>query len=581
MKRHLPKILSIILITFLAGILLYESWHDAGTYDEVGHITAGYSYVYLGDFRLYPDNPPLIKMLAVLPWWPIRDQIKFPLTAPEYTQTEAIDWWKLGTKFLYQSGNDADKLIFLARLPIIGLTLALGLLVAKFASDLYGRRAGLFALFLYTLEPNVRAHGHLVTADLGSTFFVILSLYFLYKALIGSDLKGAKGLTLAGMTFGLAILSKYSMLFFLPILGILLFLETLRQNQSLKLCAFRFALFAFISYLTLWLLTLAVGYSRITFRYEEVGLNKSAKKELGDRLVWKAFHMIPLPYYYTVGLEQMYARNFRGQPSFLFGTVNPSGNWWQYFLVTYLVKTPIPTLLFVSIAFITAIKRIKNKESRIMGGKQDHYSLLHDSYFMLPLFAGLLFFITISLNGNLSIGLRFVFPSVILFLIFASSVIAISRLTKKTLIVFAALLIWLIITNLTSLPYDISYVNELGGGTWEGYKTVSDSSYDWGQDLKRLAAWVRKNASNQTITLSYLGTADPTYYGIQYKQLRFEDLDSLRGFVAISATNLMLGGRYGKDQTGKVIYDPSPLRVFTTRQPLARAGTTIFIYQFP
>ncbi len=575
MGRDLHHILSLILILFLTLILIFEAWHDAGTYDEVGHITAGYSYLYLHDFRLYPDNPPLIKMLAVLPWLPLVKSVNFPTNAPEYSQSQAIDYWKIGTKFLYQSGNNADQLIFLARLPIVFLTLALGLLISKFASNLYGKRAGLFALFLYVMEPNIRAYGHLVTADLGSTFFLILSLYLLYSNLATLPLfKVSRQIGLAGMIFGLAILSKYSMILFLPIFSLIFLFLLFKHKQALKLFIISYLLFLIIAYTTLWAFSLVTNYNRITFRYDDVGLNKSAREQLGHKFVWKGFHAIPLPYYYTVGLEQMYARNLRGQPSFLFGHVNPSGNWWHYFAVTYLVKTPIPILLFLGLAFVKAITSPLVSPLLKGEGKGEVFRKF------LTLIIGLFFFIIVSLSGNLSIGFRFVFPAIVLFLLYASSFASGIGFRGKTLVLFFVACLWLVASNVFSLPYDISYINQIGGGTWDGYKTVSDSSYDWGQDLKRLGSWVKNYAPNQSITLSYFGTADPSYYGINYKPLRFEDLENLKGIVAISVTNLMLGGRYYNDLRGETHYDPSPLHKFFSEQPIARAGTTIFIYQF-
>ena len=50
-----------------------------------------------------------------------------------------------------------------------------------------------------------------------------------------------------------------------------------------------------------------------------------------------------------------------------------------------------------------------------------------------------------------------------------------------------------------------------------------DSNLDWGQDLKRLAAWMRENGVPR-LKLSYFGSAVPAYYGI--------DAEALPGYTA-------------------------------------------------
>ena len=40
---------------------------NAPTYDEAMHLAAGYSYLAKRDFRLEPQNPPLVKELLALP----------------------------------------------------------------------------------------------------------------------------------------------------------------------------------------------------------------------------------------------------------------------------------------------------------------------------------------------------------------------------------------------------------------------------------------------------------------------------------------------------------------------------------
>src|SRR4051812_20140161 len=54
--------------------------HENPTIDEVVHLPAGVTYWEKGTFKMYPHNPPLIKLIAALPVIAAR-----PMTAPIYT----------------------------------------------------------------------------------------------------------------------------------------------------------------------------------------------------------------------------------------------------------------------------------------------------------------------------------------------------------------------------------------------------------------------------------------------------------------------------------------------------------------
>src|SRR5205085_834649 len=79
-------------------------------------------------------------------------------------------------------------------------------------------------------------------------------------------------------------------------------------------------------------------------------------------------------------------------------------------------------------------------------------------------------------------------------------------------VLLALLLAWLFIETAASAPHFLSYFNELGGGAAHGYRHVTDSNYDWGQDLLRLKEWADKNPQADKIAVDYFGGANPQYY---------------------------------------------------------------------
>jgi hypothetical protein len=58
---------TVLLLTLLLTLQGVSIRQESQTYDETVHLTAGYSYLITGDYRLNPEHPPLSKMLAAIP----------------------------------------------------------------------------------------------------------------------------------------------------------------------------------------------------------------------------------------------------------------------------------------------------------------------------------------------------------------------------------------------------------------------------------------------------------------------------------------------------------------------------------
>ena len=122
----------------------------------------------------------------------------------------------------------------------------------------------------------------------------------------------------------------------------------------------------------------------------------------------------------------------------------------------------------------------------------------------------------------------------------------------------ALAVVWLAGATLWVHPHYLSYFNELIGGPARGHLYLADSNLDWGQDLKRLAAYAQRHPT-EAIKLAYFGSADPTHYGFACRSLpsflpfgKPADLDA--GTYVVSA-NQLLG-----------IYEPSATDAFWSPQ---------------
>jgi hypothetical protein len=74
------------------------------------------------------------------------------------------------------------------------------------------------------------------------------------------------------------------------------------------------------------------------------------------------------------------------------------------------------------------------------------------------------------------------------------------------------LVVWFFAETAFAAPHFLSYFNELGGGIWGGYRYVTDSNYDWGQDLLRLQSFVNAHPEIDKIAVDYFGGGSPIYY---------------------------------------------------------------------
>src|SRR3989338_9046758 len=117
---RITKISALLILVFMFFILVFSSWNDSLTFDEVAHIPAGYSYLAKQDYRLNPEHPPLIKDLAAVPLLFLR--LNFPTDNPAWTK-DINGQWTMGSLFLYESGNDAEKIIRFSRFPIMLLAI--------------------------------------------------------------------------------------------------------------------------------------------------------------------------------------------------------------------------------------------------------------------------------------------------------------------------------------------------------------------------------------------------------------------------------------------------------------------------
>ncbi len=173
-----PATVAIVLAGF--WVLMQASlWRKSPTFDELGGVTAGYSYWHFNDYRLDPEAGNLPQRVMALPL--LSGRFRFPALNGEHWRR--ADVWSLAYDWFYNLGNDADAMMRRARAVSGLMAVALGALVWFWSRRLFGPWGGLLSLLLFALNPTILANGALATTDTAVSLFFLAAIAGLWALL--------------------------------------------------------------------------------------------------------------------------------------------------------------------------------------------------------------------------------------------------------------------------------------------------------------------------------------------------------------------------------------------------------------
>lgn len=521
MKRPFWLLVPAIILFF--WLALDSMVGDSPTMDEQNHLARGLAFLRTGDPRLSVEHPPLVNSISALPLL-TQPEIRLPTDHPSWTRPQG--WYEFAELMLWEYNDDVTRMIFLARLPIVFLTLALALVGLHFAERLWGPPAGVVAFLLLLFDPNILAHGRYVTTDLGGALFVFLAGFLIWRYW---QRPTPQRFFLAGVGLGLAYGSKLSALVFGPTFALLALLPLYGQAWTWQLAGRRLIQFAGMN-----LIALLLVWALFAFQWGPLQLASSHVAFLNGVSA-------PMPTFWA-GVEQILLLSEGGRPSFLLGETSTAG-FAAYFPIAFLVKTPLITLFLLISVVVWYLIAIRNDQ----GWRRFGYLLLPAAVYFL-----------VSMQSGLNIGYRHLLPVLpFIYVLIAGDVThlvhrcSVMPSVKKPIpaIVAGALVLALLIPTLSIHPHYLSYFNAIAGGPENGYRILVDSNVDWGQDLLRLKTWMQENDVPE-VHLSWFGTADPEHYDIAYEPLPglprhfdlwwavpFDVQDPPPGVYAISVSN--------------------------------------------
>src|SRR6266699_884834 len=425
---------------------------------EFYNIPAGYYNLAARDFGINNVHPPLIRMIAAAPLLPLN----LNLPAREPSENAIAGGHQTFTAFWFANLERMDQIAFWSRLPMIGLTLLLGVTIFAFGRQLFGRRAALLAVLLFTLEPTVLAHGRLVQTDVPAALAYLFFCFMLYRFASRPTMRNA---IIVGLACGLALLTKSSLIVTLPVFAlvvVMLFWRAPREKRK------RATLLAQVSVAMLAMILIINS----SYFFQRVPLEANDARWIAAQSPAQFQQIITglsvlskiVPAYFLFVFFLVSVINRQGWPASLLGMYSRTG-WWYYFPVAFALKTTVPFLL-VSVGSLGwfSWELINKKKTEF-----------------LWLIGPLAIYAALTMSSNINIGVRHFLPVFPFLFILGGALL--DRLLKLSqpkigIAVIALLLCWMTTETVRAYPNYMSYMNQLA---WQHphWYYLSDSNVEW------------------------------------------------------------------------------------------------------
>jgi len=526
MLRRLDSALfpSLLVLLFLS---LFLGGAQMGiAYDELFHIPAGYTFVDTGVRRSTTEHTPLGHWLTGL-----------ALTAidPHYSRVAYLraDFsgaaFDFGYRFFQQNEASHGILLLVARLPLQLASILGAAYCYWLARSLGGRTAGIVALVLVATCPLYVAWSRYVYLDalLAVAMIATLSHLIWYLRAPSAARAAALGVSLAG-----ALTAKYSGACLVPIVALSLLLPSSLVGGQVRPPRLR------------WL---------------EAGLVLS----VAMLSVWLLFGCPRDLMFYLRGYSRIYSSAIPNYQFYLLGHFRQS--FWYFYPTLFAVKSTLTTLVGTGVAVALLVAKGRRGDAR--------------TYFAISLLLVTAFtFLFVTSLKALPIGARYLvpmYPPLYVSIGWAVSRIAPGPHRPWALAIVGLLGLHHVTASLRLFPDEMAYFNELVGGPARGIYVSNDASLDAGQNLPRLAHYLRRRG-NPPIKLRYQGTDSPERYGIRSAPISPAEWDGQLqpGLYAVSSYSLVYGMLEARQR-------PQHLDWLSTLHPKAVIGHAIYVYDVP
>lgn len=497
-------------VYFLSLALAFGLLWNFPNVDEVGHLTSAYYLQESGRFDLYRVNPPLLQHLSSLFLQRGLEQEFDWRWVNETEHARRRYEFVLGLEVLSKHRLEFAKYYLFPRIGLLAICAGgVFLIQLVYKQAQLGFWPFLVACILWLTWPDFLAHAPTLNPDMLSVLAGWIVAFAGSRYISQPDIWNG---TLCGISVGLALLTKLTWI--AGGVGFAFILIALTFQSMVGPWAIRLKKLTLHSTVAFFvcLLTLNAGYG---FEHVFVPLKEMNffSKLFGDTLPPHSGNRfegtllgelpVPLPRNYLYGIDYLQCEVESKPLSFLNGEWK-QGSWPQYYLLTTLYKTPEPTLVAAvlgMLAFAVAWFR-KTVDKRVV-----HLALL----LAVPAFAC---FLSVSLKGGFNHHHRYVlnlYPPLFLFASFLASPTvwqtghagrrifdltsegAVSAFKQSARWIAISLALLSAASSLSVYPHFISYFNLASGGAENGWKRLSFSNVDWGQDILLVEQWIQEH----------------------------------------------------------------------------------------
>ena len=471
-SQMIPRAIALVVALATTLWIIGSSQRLSATFDEPVYLQCGLNC------WSHHTHKPLMR-LGTMPL-PV-DVETFPL--------HLWHWWHQTTP---NWDNDFGWMLTVARTTALLFWWNLLLQCWRLGMLVSGPWCGFWVMTAVALEPNLMGHAALATTDIAVTGCLLATLveYLRYRQ-SPSRLLWWK----VALWWALSLFAKASALVFVPLLILSAEAPTLwdlwRQHgisrDLLKGLWTKLKGWMALGFTALAVVFLLVGSDFQRERTFVEWANGLKPGGMHDTMAWLADHL-RLFTNAGEGLAQQIKHNMRGHPSYLLGVGHPKAVWY-HFPVLLLIK--LPTWFWVLLPF-TLWRQWKSA--------------------WVPGLVACGLLLSFSVNCRVQIGLRLVFPLVVMLMVLTGVSLAawwrdaVGRRWGPAL-ASLVLLTWGGWTMARQFPDGIRYLNDFWADSSRPQTLVSDSNYDWGQGLLDLADRVGHDAAHP-IWVAYWG-GDP------------------------------------------------------------------------
>jgi hypothetical protein len=374
--------------------------------------------------------------------------------------------------------------IFFGRYVTLFVSLLTGVFILIWSTEMYGRLAGLFSLFLFVFCPNLSAHSVLVTTDAYSALFTIMSAYFFWRLVQKANYANV---FLFALALGLAQIAKQSLTHLFIIYVLLYFILRWKETSLWKRLRQDVPKMAFATLVIVAVINIGFQFQKTGMPLKEYNFRSSFFSGVQRNFSFFGSVPLPLPKPYVQGLDltknidEMGGGRPESSPNiYLLGQQKAGDGFWYYYFVVLFFKTPIPVLIFSFLLFASF--------------GRNHKNFCKNEFISLFIIGYLLIYFDFFYKSQ--VGIRHII------MVFPLLYVLLGRLLQwfENKILFSVLLLYSVVSFYYYFPNLIAYTNEFVLPKRNAYKFMADSNIDYRQSYFWLQRYLKEHPTVRLAT---------------------------------------------------------------------------------